>query len=117
MISIAKIALRLQPYRKFFYLIAALLMGNIGYRLLYFSSINQFNDSVTMLNLLALVWLALLNLMLNIFTYPQQSVKVNTNLFQRFKNKLNQWLEYLLAIILLLLTVAVILLSIKMIRV
>ncbi len=114
---IAKLALRLQPYRKVFYFIAILLIGNVSYRLLFLSSINQFNDSATMLNMLALVWLALLNLMLNIFTYPQKNRSVKVSLFQRLKNKLNQWVEYLLSIIFLLLTLSVIVLSIRMIRV
>ncbi len=114
---IAKLTLLLQPYRKVFYAIAILLIGNVIYRLLFLSSINQFNDSATMLNLLALVWLALLNLMLNVFISPPKNTNDKVSLLQRLKNKLNQWIEYLLTIIFLLLTLAVIALSIRMIRV
>ena len=114
---IAKLAIRLQPYRRLIYVIAALLIGNVAYRLLFLSSINQFNDSITMLNLLALVWLALLNLMLTVFVDPQKNENSKVTLLQRLKNKLNQWFEHLLAIMFLLLTCAVVLLSVKMIRV
>jgi len=114
---IAKVAFKLQAYRKFLYIIAALLVGNLGYRLLYLTSAAQFEDATAMLNLLALIWLALLGLMLNVFVQPHRDESIKVTFFQRIKNKLNQWLEYLLSIIFLLLTCSVILLSIKMLRV
>ncbi len=115
--NLTKLAFWLRPYRKFLYFIAALLVGNMGYRLLYLTSSGQVDDSTTMLNLLALVWLALLNLMLNVFVQPHQGESLKISLFKRIKNKINQWFEYLLAMMFLLLTLAVILLSIRMIRV
>lgn len=113
---ITKLTISLQPYRKLLYFFALLLITNICYRL-YYSSITQFSDSATMLNLLLLVWLALLNLMLTIFTNTENQENGKLSIIKRLKNKLNQWFENLLALAFIMLTFAVILLSIRMINI
>ena len=96
MISIlVKLSTALKPFHKLTYLLAILIIANIAYQL--FSSMPaQAEDKETMFSFLALVWLALINLMLHIFTQLPENNKNKQSIIARIKNKLHQILYYML---------------------
>lgn len=111
-----KVAIKLQAFRKLIYIIALLVMVNIIYRLVFASQAVTLDNSVTMLNLLCLAWLALLNFMLHAFLISNTENQPKRTLLTRLKDKLNQWFEYFLAALFIGLSLTVIFLSIRMLK-
>jgi len=111
-----KVAIKLQAFRKYIYFIALMVVANIIYRLVFASQAVTLDNSITMLNLLFLAWLALLNFMLHAFVTNTAESSQKKSLLMRFKNKLNQWFEYFLATLFIGLTLTVIFLSIRMLK-
>ena len=112
--KLVKFALFLKPYHKVLYLLALLLVANMA-RALW--SVSHPNDFVAMWHLLALAWLALLNLMLHVFTGVVETKQKNMSLWARIKSKLQHGLMLFLSFIFIGITLAVILLSLRMWRI
>ena len=112
-----KLSIRLKPYYKLIHLLALLVIVNLLYQFLFSTEPSQIEDKGAMLSLLALVWLALINLMLNIFTQTPEKQQKEQSLIIRIKTKLNHMLYYILSLIFICLSIALIILSFKMIRV
>ncbi len=105
-----KLSLKLQAYRTTIYVIATIVVVNVIYRLIF----NQLDNSITMLNLLLLAWVALLNFILHAFKQNNNDKKIF--LLTWLKNLLNRGLEYLLMFVFLGLTLATIILSFRLLK-
>lgn len=114
---LVKLSIRLKPYYKLIHLLALLVIVNLLYQFLFSTEPNRIEDKGAMLSLLALVWLALIHLMLNIFTQIPEKKQKEHSLIIQMKAKLNYMLYYILSLIFLCLTLVLIILSFKMIRV
>lgn len=115
MISLlVKLSTVLKPFHKFTYLLALLIIANLAYQLLFSSLPAHPNNKELMFSLLALIWLMLINLMLQVFTQMPESKKKAESIFARIKNKLHQLLYYLLFLLFMFLTIVLIILSFKM---
>jgi len=112
-----KISTALKPFHKLTYLLALLIIANVAYQFLFSSMPVQPQDKEAMFSLLALVWLALINLMLHVFTQVPENKKKEQFIFARIKNKLHQLFYYLLSLVFIGLSIALIILSLKMLRV
>ena len=118
MISLlVKISTALKPFHKLTYLLALLIIANVAYQFLFSSLPAQPQDKETMFSFLALVWLALINLMLNVFTQIPSNNKNEQFILTRIKNKLNRMFYYMLSLVFICLSIALIILSLKMLRV
>ena len=112
--SLVKIAIVLKPFHKFTYLLAIIIIVHMAYQFLLVSEPSQPQDQSAMFSLLILIWLALINLMFQVFTrIPEKSTK-NQRLFSRMKSKLHQGVYYILSLIFIALSVVLIILSFKM---
>ena len=113
--KLIRIALFLKPYHKVLYVLALLLVANMVRELL--SPENSQDSFSAMWHLLALAWLALLNLMLHLFT---RVIDVNINklsFWARVKNKFQHWLMLFFTVVFISITFAVIVLSFRMWRI
>jgi hypothetical protein len=112
-----KISSVLRPLHKFTYLLAIVLIANIAYQLVFsvIPSVAQSNE--LMLNFLALAWLLLVNLMIEVFSRVPVVLQSKTTLLARIKNKFHRGLFYALSLIFIVISIAVILLSLRMLRI
>ena len=118
MISLlVKLSTALKPFHKLTYLLALLIIANVAYQFLFSSMPAQPQNKEAMFSLLALAWLALINLMLHVFTQAPENKKNEQFIFARIKNKLHQLFFYLLSVFFIGLSIALIILSLKMLRV
>ena len=111
-----KIAVALKPFHKITYLLAIVIIVNMVYQLFFASIPHQPQNSSAMLHLLALGWLALVNLMLQVFTRIPEKKEYQQNFFNRIKSKLHQGVYYCLSFTFVVLSFALIVLSVKMLR-
>jgi hypothetical protein len=114
---LVKISLALKPFHKLTYLLAFLISANVIYQLLFSTASIQANDKGTMLSLLALVWLALINLMLHLFTQIPEKVTNTQPFLIKIKNKLSQVFYTILSLVFIVLSIALIVLSFRMVSV
>lgn len=114
---LVKIALALKPFHKFTYLLAILLVAHIAYHLAFSITSSGEESSNLMLSLLALAWLALVNLMIQIFSQVPVVLKSKSSFLARIKNRFHQGICYFLSLVFIALSIVVILLSFKMLRV
>ncbi len=112
-----KISFVLKPFYRLTYLLAILLIANIAYQLFFSVMPSAAESHEIMLSLLALTWLALVNLMIQIFTRIPITAQNKISFFARIKNTLHRGLYYLLSFVFIGISIAVILLSIRMLRV
>lgn len=114
---LVKISLALKPFNKFIYLLAIVLIVNIAYQLVFsvMPSVAQSNE--LMLNFLALAWLLLVNLMIQVFSRVPVVLQSKTSFLVRMKNKLHRGLYYVLSLIFIIISIAVVLLSFRMLRI
>jgi hypothetical protein len=112
-----KISSVLRPLHKFTYLLAIVLIANIVYQLVFsvMPSVDESNE--LMLNFLALAWLLLVNLMIQVFSRLPVASQSNTSFLARVKNKFHRGIYYLLSLIFIVISIAVILLSLRMLRI
>jgi len=112
-----KISSVLRPLHKFTYLLAIVLIANIAYQLVFsvMPSVAQSNE--LMLNFLALAWLLLVNLMIQVFSRVPVTLQSKTSFLARIKNKFHRGLYYVLSLIFIVISIAVILLSFRMLRI
>ena len=114
---LVKISLALKPFNKFIYLLAILFIINIGYQLFFSVTPSVAESNNIMVNFLALVWLLLVNLMIQVFSRVPIVLQGKISLLARIKNKFYRGLYYLLSLVFIVISIAVILLSLRMLRV
>ncbi|MFT7008206.1 MAG: hypothetical protein ACJAXJ_002745 [Colwellia sp.] len=115
--SLVKISLALKPFNKFIYLLAIVLIVNIGYQLVFSVMPSVAESNKIMLNFLALAWLILVNLMIQVFSRVPFVLQSKSSFLARIKNKFHRGLYYVLSLVFIIISIAVILLSFRMLRV
>jgi hypothetical protein len=103
-------------YRRFIYLISLLLIINIIYRLIFLPSTDPIDHDITMLNLLSLAWLALVNFTLHAFVKSKQQSGRKIFVLSKLKAMFKKWLDYLLLLLFSVLSLGILALSIRMLR-
>lgn len=114
---LAKLATKLQPFRKLSYLLAVILVGIIVTQLLQTSSQPQPTSPYASLSFIACIWLLLFNLLLSLF---DNIPKINTDsqgVFIRIKIKVQRSLYHFFALLFIGLTLVIVFLSLRMLRV
>jgi len=114
---LVKLSTALKPFHKLTYLLALLIVANLVHQLLFSTMPAQPEEKETMFSLLALAWLALINLMLHVFTQIPENKTKEHFVFARIINKLHQIFYYLLSFVFIGLSIALVILSLKMLRV
>ena len=112
-----KLSTALKPFHKLTYLLALLIIANVVYQFLFSTMPAQAEDKETMFSLLALAWLALINLMLHVFTQIPENNEKNLFIITRIKNRLHQFFYYMLSLVFIGLSITLVILSFKMLRV
>lgn len=114
--SLTRISLALKPFHQFIYLLAILLIVNIIYKLVFSVTPSAAESNEIMLNFLALAWLALVNLMVQVFSIIPVASSSKASFVARIKNRLHRGFYYLLFFVFISISLAVIFLSFKMLR-
>lgn len=114
---LTKVALALKPFHKFTYLLAAMLVANIIYQLAFTIAPSSVEPTDTMLNLLALAWVVLVNLMIQIFSQAPVTLQSKSSFLTRMKNRFHRGIYYFLSLVFIAISFAVIFLSFKMLRI
>ncbi|WP_136037965.1 hypothetical protein [Candidatus Colwellia aromaticivorans] len=113
---LVKLSLVLKPFHKFTYLLAIVLIANIVYQLVFSVMPSATDSNEIMLNFLALAWLALVNFMIQVFSRIPVASQSKSTILVRIKNRFHQGFYYLLSLVFIVISIAVILLSFKMLR-
>ncbi|MBL4941639.1 MAG: hypothetical protein JKY81_08240 [Colwellia sp.] len=113
---IVKLSIALKPFHRLTYLLALLIIVNLAYKFLFSSEPIQATDKAAMFSLLALAWLVLINLMLQVFTRIPERIQTKQSFFVRIKNRLHQAVYYVLSLLFIGLSLTLIILSIRMLR-
>lgn len=111
------IATKLQPLRKFSYLLLALLVGFIITQLLKAPSQNQLTSLYEILSFVGCIWLLLFNILLSIFYQIPSIDNSSKGLITRVKTKTKRFFYHLLALLFIGLTLVIIFLTIRMLRI
>jgi hypothetical protein len=112
-----KLSTVLKPYQKVTYLLAIIIIANVGYQFLFSATPAQPDNKAAMFSLLAIVWLALINLMLQVFTLMPEKAHGALSILARIKCRLHSMLYYVLSVVFIGLSIILIVLSFKMFRV
>ena len=115
--SLVKISLALKPFNKFINLLVIVLIINIGYQLVFSVMPSAADSNEVMLSFLALTWLLLVNLMIEVFSRVPVASQSKTSFLARIKNKLYRGFYYTLSLIFIVISIAVLLLSFRMLRI
>lgn len=114
---LVNISLALKPYHRLTYLLAIMLVANIMYQLVFSGMPSSVDSNEIRLNFLALVWLALVNLMIHIFSRVPAVYQNKMSFLTRIKNKIHRAFYYGLSLVFIVISIAVILLSLRMLRI
>jgi len=114
MAYLVKISLALKPFHKLTYVLAILLIASIIYQLAFSAVPSPTESNKIMLCLLALAWLALVNLMIQVFSRVPITQQNKNSIVARIKNRLHRGLYYLLSVLFVAISMVVILLTFKM---
>jgi hypothetical protein len=117
MTFLVKISLALKPFHKLTYVLATVLVASIVYQLIFLDGPQAEESNKVMLSLLALAWVALVNLMIQIYSREPVISPSKSSLLERIKNKLHRGLYSALSFIFIGMSIAVIVLSYKMLTV
>ncbi len=113
---LSKLSSKLQPLRKLTYLVMALLVGVIVTQLLQTPSAMQSTNSYAMLSFVGIIWLLLFNILLSLF-YNIPTVDENSKgMFARVKIKVQRSLYHFLALLFIGLTLVIVFLTIRILR-
>ncbi len=115
--TLEQIAIVLQPYRRLFIFLALLCLGTLAYQLLLTPAQQQLKSSVDTLSFLALLWLLLLNLVITIFSNTTDETSLKNSFLSGFKRKLKRMGYWLISLLFICLSLAVLIVSIRMLRV
>ncbi len=114
---LVKISLALKPFNKFTYLLAIMLIANIVYHLVFSVIPSEAESNEIRLKFLALAWIALVNLMIQVFSRFPAISQSKISFSARIKNTFYRGLYYLFSLAFIAISIAVILLSFRMLRV
>ncbi len=114
---LAKLSAKLQPFRKLTYLVMALLVGFIVTQLLQTPSPSQSINPYTMLSFLGIIWLLLFNILLLLFHNIPRVEEGSKGIFTRVKIKVQRSFYHFLALLFIGLTLVIVFLSVRMLRV
>jgi len=114
---LVKLAEKLQPFRKLTYLLAAILVGIIVTQLLTTPSSAQSSNSYAMLSFIGVIWLILLNILLSLFHKIPALNEESKGVFSRVKIKIQRSFYHLFALLFIGLTLMIVFLSIRMLRI
>ncbi|AAZ25372.1 hypothetical protein CPS_3528 [Colwellia psychrerythraea 34H] len=112
-----KLSSKLQPFRKLTYIVAVLLIAVIVAQVLQTSLPTQSTDPTAMLSFVGLIWLLLFNILLSLFHNLPKNDEVSQGVFTRAKIKLQRSLYHLLALLFIGLTLVIVFLSVRMLRI
>lgn len=112
-----KLSSKLQPFRKLTYILAALLVAVIVTQLLQTSLPTQSTSPTAMLSFVGLIWLLLFNILLSLFHNLPKNDEGSKGMVTRAKIKLQRSLYYLLALLFIGLTLVIVFLSVRMLRI
>jgi hypothetical protein len=98
-------------------MLAIVLIANIIYQLIFSDIPSTTESKVVMLNFLALAWLVLVNLMIQVFSQTPAISHIKVSLLTRIKNKLHRCIYYFLSLVFIVISISVILLSFRMLRI
>ncbi|PKG85727.1 hypothetical protein CXF85_02745 [Colwellia sp. 75C3] len=114
---LVKLSAKLQPLRKLTYLVMALLIGIIVTQLLETPSPFPSKNSYAMLSFMGIIWLLLFNILLSLFhNIPTLDVG-SKGIFKRVKIRVQRSCYHLLALIFIGLTLVIVFLTVRMLRV
>jgi len=113
MAYLVKISLLLKPFHKLTYVIAAMLMASIVYQLVFSPAPNHGESNIIIVNLLALAWVALVNLMIQIYAQEPNTSQTTQSYLTRIKAAFYRGLYFLLSLLFIGITMAVVLLTFK----
>lgn len=113
---LTNISLALLPFQKLFYLLAIVMIGSTLYQLAFSAVPSLSQSNALMLSLLALAWLALLNLMIQVFSRIPVALQNKKSLLLRVKHAFHRGIHYVLLLIFVAISIAVLLLTFKMLK-
>ena len=113
---LAKLATKLQPFRKLSYLLAVILVGIIFSQLQQTTS-QQPTSPYALLSFIACIWILLFNILLSLFDNIPSGSSNSHGLFVRFKIKVQRRFYHFLALLFIGLTLVIVFLSLRMLRV
>ncbi|GAW96046.1 MULTISPECIES: hypothetical protein [Colwellia] len=114
---LAKLASKLQPFRQLSYLLAAILVGLIFSQLQQSTSQQQPTSPYALLSFFGCIWLLLFNILLSVFVNVPSINTASTGIFSRIKNKVQRSLYHLFALLFIGLTLVIVFLSWRILRV
>lgn len=114
---LGKLSVKLQPFRRLSYLAAALLAGVIVTLLLQTPLPMQSTNTFSMLSFLGFIWLLLFNILLSIFHNIPRVDESSNGSFMRVKIKVQRCFYHLLALLFIGLTLVIIFLTVRILRV
>jgi hypothetical protein len=118
MISIlVKVSNTLKPFHKLIHFIALIIIFKILYQFLFTTEPANPGNKEGMYSLLVVIWLLLINVMLHVFTKIPEKKSKAPFILSRIINKLHYFLYYILSLLFIGLSVTLIILSFKMMRV
>ena len=94
-----------------------LLLGFIAYQLLFAQIQVNANDDALKLSFLAFLWLLLLYALVNTFSGMPSALKPEVSLLANLKGKISRFAMWLLSVLFILLTLAILMISSRMLNV
>ncbi len=113
---LVKISLVLKPFYKIIYLLAIVLIISIVYQLVFSAVPSPAESNEIRLSLLALAWLALVNLMIQFFSRVPIALQGKSSILARIQNSFHRGLYYVLSLVFIAISIAVLLLTFKMLK-
>ncbi|PKI16916.1 hypothetical protein [Colwellia sp. 12G3] len=114
---LAKLSTNLQPFRKLTYLLAVFLVGIIVTQLLQTPSSTQLNNPFAMLSFVGIIWLLLFNILLSLFHNIPSIDEGSKGMFTHMKIKVQRSFYHLLALLFIALTLIIVFLTARILRV
>ncbi|HCM48768.1 MAG TPA: hypothetical protein DIS98_15150, partial [Colwellia sp.] len=99
------------------YLVIVMLIGVIITQLLQKPSLIQTNNSYAMLSFVGIIWLLLFNILLSLFHHIPNIDEGSKGIFSRVKIKVQRSCYHLLALLFIALTLVIVFLTVRMLRV
>jgi len=113
-----KLSIKLQPFRKLSYLLAAIFIGVIFVQLLIAPlHYEQANGSYAILSFVACIWLLLFNILISIFANTPSANNKSLGVINHFKIRVWRVFYYFMALLFISLTLVIIFLTIRMLRI
>lgn len=113
MAYLVKISVALKPFLKLTYVVAIMLIAIIVYQLVFSPATNYVESNVIIVNLLALTWVALVNLMIQIYSQVPNTSQNKPSLLTRIKTVFHRGIYYVLSLLFFVISMAVIILTFK----